>query len=315
MPMSNMYLDMLEHMGIEGIDQFGDSDGRRRRSECRYRAPLGSPRRTDVPTKSFDNFDTLYAVQVLRTECDLASFLHQSSSRYVDCRLVFCAPLLNVRCICHCCWSEFRLSRAQEPRIELRYPLGPDSLRHDGVPRGKVTTHVWKDSKVFPGTIRRYYVYVPAQYDAPKPAALMVFQDGHAYINEDGDFRVPDRVRQSHPQGRHAGDDRRVRRPGPQEDRSCRRSPAGSRSRRTAASSTTRSAATTPSSCSPRFCPKLHKEHPFTDDPDGHAICGISSGGICAFTVAWERPDAVPQGAQRTSAASRTSAAATATPA
>ena len=29
----------------------------------------------------------------------------------------------------------------------------------------------------------------------------------------------------------------------------------------------------------------------FTDDPDGRAICGISSGGICAFTVAWERPN------------------------
>ncbi len=81
--------------------------------------------------------------------------------------------------------------RAQEPRLELRYPLGPDSLRQEGVPRGKVTEHVWKDSKVFPGTIRRYYVYVPEQYDAAKPAALMVFQDGHAYIDEDGDFRVP----------------------------------------------------------------------------------------------------------------------------
>jgi hypothetical protein len=29
MPMSNMFLDMLEHLGIEGIDQFGDSDNRR----------------------------------------------------------------------------------------------------------------------------------------------------------------------------------------------------------------------------------------------------------------------------------------------
>jgi hypothetical protein len=31
MPMSNMYLDMLEHMGIEGVDQFGDSTGFRTR--------------------------------------------------------------------------------------------------------------------------------------------------------------------------------------------------------------------------------------------------------------------------------------------
>jgi len=28
-----------------------------------------------------------------------------------------------------------------------------------------------------------------------------------------------------------------------------------------------------------------------TDDPNLRGICGSSSGGICAFTVAWERPD------------------------
>jgi hypothetical protein len=29
MPMSNMYLEMLQHMGVEGVDRFGDSTGRR----------------------------------------------------------------------------------------------------------------------------------------------------------------------------------------------------------------------------------------------------------------------------------------------
>ncbi len=28
-----------------------------------------------------------------------------------------------------------------------------------------------------------------------------------------------------------------------------------------------------------------------SDDPKQRAVCGISSGGICAFTAAWERPD------------------------
>jgi hypothetical protein len=60
----------------------------------------------------------------------------------------------------------------QEPRVEMRYPLGPDSMRHDDVPRGEVTTHEWNDSKVFPNTKREYYVYVPAQYDRNKSAAL-----------------------------------------------------------------------------------------------------------------------------------------------
>ena len=73
----------------------------------------------------------------------------------------------------------------------VEYDHGPDSLRKEGVPKGTVTDHVWKDSKVFPGTIRRYSVYVPAQYVQSTPAALMVFQDGHTYLKEDGDFRVP----------------------------------------------------------------------------------------------------------------------------
>src|SRR3989304_4888811 len=83
------------------------------------------------------------------------------------------------------------LARSQAPAIELRYPYGPDSFRQEGAPQGTVTTHIWNESKIFPGTIRRYYVYVPQQYEAARPAALMVFQDGHAYLDEHGDFRVP----------------------------------------------------------------------------------------------------------------------------
>jgi enterochelin esterase-like enzyme len=37
--------------------------------------------------------------------------------------------------------------------------------------------------------------------------------------------------------------------------------------------------------------PEVAKKYPFTANPEGHAICGESSGGICSFTAAWERPD------------------------
>ena len=47
------------------------------------------------------------------------------------------------------------MARADEAP-EARYELGADSQRQEGVPRGTITTHVWKDSKIFPGTIRRY---------------------------------------------------------------------------------------------------------------------------------------------------------------
>ncbi len=70
------------------------------------------------------------------------------------------------------------------------YPLGPDSERHPGVPQGTVTKYTWKDSKIFPGTERDYWVYVPAQYTRDKPAALMVFQDGGGYITDTGAWRA-----------------------------------------------------------------------------------------------------------------------------
>ena len=70
------------------------------------------------------------------------------------------------------------------------YKLGPDSQKHDGVPEGKVTKHTWK-STIFPDTVRDYWVYVPAQYDKSKPACVMVFQDGGGYVSNTGQFRVP----------------------------------------------------------------------------------------------------------------------------
>ena len=45
---------------------------------------------------------------------------------------------------------------------------GPDSAVHPDVPQGKVTKHTWH-SDVFPGTVRDYWVYVPAQYDPAVP--------------------------------------------------------------------------------------------------------------------------------------------------
>jgi enterochelin esterase family protein len=178
----------------------------------------------------------------------------------------------------------------REPRIELRYALSPDSFHHDGVPRGQISRFEWSDSKVYPGTVRRYYVYVPAQYDAKKPAALMVFQDGHAYLNEDGDFRVPtvfDNLihKKEIPvmiavfvDPGHKGSALPAKpgwTPAP-ENRSVEYD--------------------TLSGDYAKFLvdeilPAVAKDHPFTRDPDGHAICGMSSGGICAFTVAWQRPD------------------------
>src|ERR1700729_2241598 len=57
------------------------------------------------------------------------------------------------------------------------YVLGPDSQRHENVPQGKVTKYEWT-SKIYPGTHRDYWVYVPAQYRPDKPACVYINQDG-----------------------------------------------------------------------------------------------------------------------------------------
>ena len=44
-------------------------------------------------------------------------------------------------------------------------------------PRGGITKYVFDQSKIFPGTTRNYWIYIPQQYDPAKPACLLVDQD------------------------------------------------------------------------------------------------------------------------------------------
>ena len=53
------------------------------------------------------------------------------------------------------------LAEDEKPKPK-EYPFGEDSIPKDGVPKGKVTKHQIR-SEVYPGTIREYFVYVPAQ--------------------------------------------------------------------------------------------------------------------------------------------------------
>src|SRR5215208_7050146 len=58
------------------------------------------------------------------------------------------------------------------------YSLGPDSQPQPNVPKGAVTKHRLDPGKYFPGTPHDYSIYVPAQYDAARPAPFMIFLDG-----------------------------------------------------------------------------------------------------------------------------------------
>jgi enterochelin esterase-like enzyme len=165
------------------------------------------------------------------------------------------------------------------------YKLGPDSQEHPDVPKGKVTKSTWK-SEIFPGTVRDYWVYVPAQYDAKKPACVMVFQDGKGYQDPKGSFRVPtvfDNLIHKKEMPVTIG---LFINPGDVPAPNGKDRPRSNRSFEY----------DTLSDQYARFLekemlPELAKSYNLRNDAAGRAIGGISSGGICAFTVAWQRPD------------------------
>lgn len=156
------------------------------------------------------------------------------------------------------------------------YTIHPESLPQRGVPKGRVLKQPPLESKVFAGTTRDWWIYVPAQYRAKKPAAVMVFQDGERhYLPEvptvfdnlihKGDMPVTAAV---------------FLNPGVFAD--------GKRNRSVEYD--------TLSDAYARFVleevfPRVEKVVRLRKDPASRAIGGLSSGGICAFTAAWHKPD------------------------
>jgi enterochelin esterase family protein len=166
------------------------------------------------------------------------------------------------------------------------YQHGPDSERHEGVPEGTVSQSHWT-SNVFPGTERDYWVYVPKQYDPSRPAAVMVFQDGGNYVDVKKDFRVPivfDNLIHKHEMPVTIGI---FINPGVVPASAADKAPRQNRSFEY----------DTPSGQYAEFLlkeilPEVGKSYSLSTKATERAIGGISSGGICAWTVAWERPDA-----------------------
>lgn len=165
------------------------------------------------------------------------------------------------------------------------YPHGADSQRKPGVPQGTVTKHEWK-SEIFAGTHRDYWIYVPAQYSPKKPANVMVFQDGGAYVNETGDMRVPIVFDNLIHAKRMPVTIAILINPGYFPATAADRKPVSNRSFEY----------DTLSNQYVRFLveeifPEVSKTYKLTKEASGRAICGASSGGICSWTAAWERPD------------------------
>lgn len=174
------------------------------------------------------------------------------------------------------------------PAVAEEYTYGPDSERQPGVPKGAVNQYTFSESRIFPGTTRDYWIYVPAQYKAGERAAVMVFQDGGGYVTESGHSRIPivfDNLIHKREMpvtiailinpGVMPALDAKT-----QQNRYNRSYEYDAVSDRYA-----------------RFLveellPEVGKKYDLTTDPNMRGIAGSSSGGIAAFTAAWFRPDA-----------------------
>ncbi len=160
-------------------------------------------------------------------------------------------------------------------------PPGPDSQVQPGTPAGEVIKAEFAESKVYPGTWREYWVYIPKQLDRAKPAPVMVFQDGLQYnapvvfdnlIHKKaippmvgvfvmhGRVRAPhndalDRMNRSFEYDAVSGDYAKF--------------------------------------LLEEMLPHVASTHglTLTNDPNERAIAGNSSGAIAAFVAAWQRPD------------------------
>lgn len=164
------------------------------------------------------------------------------------------------------------------------YVLGPDSQPQPGVPKGVVTKYKLEPGNFYPGVPHNYSIYVPAQYNAAKPAAFMIYMDGGGSTGNGQ--RVPvvfDNLIAKHELPPLIGifvD------PGmlPTVSRD-----AQSRFERVFEYD----------SLSDRYSrflleeliPAVAAKYNLSKDPNDHALAGVSTGAVGAFMAAWNRPD------------------------
>jgi len=169
------------------------------------------------------------------------------------------------------------LSAQQAPELTA------DSKPQTGVPQGEVLgPYQWK-SNIFPGTLRNYWLYVPRQYNADRPACVFVVQDGlgrakawhlpNVLDNLIHKKEIPVQIGIFIEPGVVPAANKNAQ---PRFNRSYEYDALGDRYANFLLD---------------EILPEVSKSYNLSTDPNDRAITGASSGAICAFNVAWERPD------------------------
>ncbi|WP_417387210.1 alpha/beta hydrolase [Gimesia sp.] len=180
-----------------------------------------------------------------------------------------------------------RLETSRSNRFGFEsYEWAPESLKQDGVPQGKLTQMpAFKSTKMYPGTVRDWWVYVPAQYSKTgPPAKLIVFTDGKGYCQGDGNAtivldnlihakKIPVSIAVFINPGVHPATEKRK---------------SEIRNRSNEYDTCTAQYATF---LDEEMLPIVRGQYRISEKPEDHVICGASSGGSCAFSAAWHRTD------------------------
>lgn len=166
------------------------------------------------------------------------------------------------------------------------YDYTADSKRKKGVPEGRLEKFTWRSSRIFPDTVRDVTVYIPQQYQPGSEACLMVWQDGSRHADPNGSMRASvvfdNLIHQKEMPvtiGVFVDPGRKPNQKAGEKahNRSFEYDSLGDAYARFLLE---------------EILPEVQKRQKvkFRQQPEAWAIAGGSSGGICAFTAAWERP-------------------------
>jgi enterochelin esterase-like enzyme len=164
------------------------------------------------------------------------------------------------------------------------YSLSPDSLPQEGVPAGQLLRFRWTSYAVYPGVERDAWLYLPHGVEEHDNVNLLVFQDGPLYFGPQvnatfvldnlihraelpmmaGLFVNPGETGPGYPF--FGGDD----------NRSIEYDAVNGDYARFLVD---------------ELFPVVRRHVKLTNDPAGRTICGMSSGGACAMTAAFHRPE------------------------
>lgn len=180
-------------------------------------------------------------------------------------------------------WAQNSVATAS---LDDQYVAGPDSQPQPDVPKGKTFEFTFSNSQIFPGTTRKITVYIPAEYQADKPACV--------YIGLDGLGSTPvvfDNLIHKHEMPVTIGIGIT---PGQVNSESPLQNPRFNRSFEFDGMNDNLARFVLQEVLTEVEHHKTPDNLPIllSKDPNDRAVGGFSTGGIGAFTLAWERPDA-----------------------